>query len=117
MIPLPSLTSLDRVSLAVSSLDQSVEFYSSVLGLSLISMADSTVTMGVSCASQGSKARRGIKRPLLELVELPGGRRVRGVTGLYQVAFRVPTRLDLARVLLRLLGRCLAAGMHRPRHD
>jgi catechol 2,3-dioxygenase len=75
---------LGPVHLTVASLERSVEYYRSVVGLELLR----------SQAGQASLGADG--RELLVLVEEPGARSSRGHTGLYHFALLVPDRHDLA---------------------
>jgi catechol 2,3-dioxygenase len=81
------------VTLAVSDLSQSVDFYTRVLGMKVVSRDDDAKieTVGVG----------GI--PLLYLQEISGAcRQPRYSTGLYHAAILVPSRPDLGRVILNL---------------
>ncbi|MEN9937748.1 MAG: hypothetical protein RLZZ387_4327, partial [Chloroflexota bacterium] len=81
---------IGAVTLAVSSLDRALEFYQEALGFRLLRREGGGAALGVASVD------------LLRLVEQPGARPSRGVTGLYHFAVLVPTRLDLARSLRRL---------------
>lgn len=82
-------TRMGVVSLSVSSLATSLAYYQDHIGLSVLEQNASDATLGVA----------GL--PLLHLHEVPGARLVRRATGLYHFALRVPTRHDLARVILQ----------------
>jgi len=85
-------TRLGMVELTVADLDRQVDFYQRVVGLRLHRRGDGWASLGAG------------GEDLLRLVERAGARRVRGTTGLYHVAIRLPARRDLARVIARLLG-------------
>lgn len=82
-------TRMGVVSLSVNSLATSLAYYQDHIGLSVLEQNASDATLGVA----------GL--PLLHLHEVPGARLVRRATGLYHFALRVPTRHDLARVILQ----------------
>lgn len=89
-------TRMGPVTLAVSHLSQSVDFYTNVIGLTALPQRQvggekDGATMGVGST------------PLLHLRELRGARRQPDhSTGLYHVAILVPSRPDLGRVVLNL---------------
>jgi catechol 2,3-dioxygenase len=90
---LPATTHVGSVALTVASLDESLPFYRDVLGFAVASRTDATATL----AAGGSGY-------LVELAELPGARpKPRHSTGLYHFAILVPSRLELARALRRLV--------------
>lgn len=90
---LPANTSIGSVALTVSSLERSLPFYRDVLGFAVASHSVATATLAAGGTST-----------LVELAELPGARpRPRHSTGLYHYAILVPTRLELARSLRRLV--------------
>jgi catechol 2,3-dioxygenase len=83
-------TSIAAVHLTVTDLAQSMAFYTSRLGL----------------AAHGQDARTawlGADRVLLVLSENHRARHVEGTTGLYHFALLVPSRVELARALRRLV--------------
>ena len=83
-------TRIGAVSLAVADLDRALGFYQEALGFQVH-------------RRDGGAAALGAGGPdLLRLVEQPGARPARGVTGLYHFAVLVPSRRDLARSLRRL---------------
>ncbi|MEO8289333.1 MAG: VOC family protein [Chloroflexota bacterium] len=85
-------TDLGLVALTVADLARSADFYTKVLGFSLIEEGENNVVLGA-----GSK-------PLLALTEKPGAPPAPATaTGLYHFAILVPTRADLARSLLHLV--------------
>lgn len=103
---LPDATYIRGVTLQVSNLAISREFYQHVLGLQPLSVSDTTVALGV----QGSSV------PLVTLVEnsrapSPSGRKR---LGLYHFAILLPTRADLGRFVRHLsdIGARAGAGDH-----
>ncbi len=92
MHSLPPETKMGRVALTVANLERSVRFYAETIGLAVIDRRALDATLGVS----GNE--------LLSLAELPGARpKPPRTTGLYHFAILLPSRLDLARSLRRLV--------------
>ncbi len=86
-------TTLGTVALTVADLDLAVAFYQRAIGLPFVSRSGDTVRLGIDAAA-----------PLVELVGRPDAPpRPRRTTGLFHVAFLVPTRADLARAVRRVL--------------
>ncbi len=86
-------TSLGAVSLTVSALERSLQFYTDTLGFSVRRRGDGTAELGTEALA------------LLHLREQPGAhRKPPHTTGLYHYAILVPGRADLARALQRLAG-------------
>ena len=83
-------TVIGRVSLAVASLEQQIEFYQTALGFQLHWREAEQAGLGAGGAD------------LLQLIEAPNLRRYRGTTGLYHCAVLFPNRRELARALARL---------------
>ncbi|GAB4201059.1 MAG: catechol 2,3-dioxygenase [Roseiflexaceae bacterium] len=79
-------TTIGLVSLSVADLERSLDYYQHHIGLALIDRTGGTALLGAG------------ERPLLRLHEQPGAR-LRRATGLYHFALRVPSRLELARVI------------------
>jgi catechol 2,3-dioxygenase len=85
-------TRIEWVCLSVSNLENSVKFYTDVIGLRHISYLDEKVVLGT-----------GSGPPLVVLVEKPGAApKPENRRGLYHFALLMPSRKDLARVLVRL---------------
>jgi catechol 2,3-dioxygenase len=84
-------TRIGTVALKVANLEKELEFYREVVGLELLSLADTVASLGAGT------------RPLLTLHAAPGARRVQRTAGLYHFAILLPTRRDLARALDQLL--------------
>ncbi|MEZ4660594.1 MAG: VOC family protein [Caldilineaceae bacterium] len=82
--------SMGAVQLTVSDLTRAVDFYRRVLGFQLHDQSDGQANLGAGRAT------------LLELVELPGARRVTHHSGLYHFAVLTPSRPALAKVLRSL---------------
>lgn len=88
---LPAATTLGPVTLAVANLSRSVTFYTQLLGLETISTRDGAADLGAG------------GQTLLHLIEQPGAMpQPRRSTGLYHVAILLPTRADLARLIIHL---------------
>lgn len=85
-------TRVGPVSLTVANLDNQVTFYQQTLGFSLRWRDGNQAGLGTG------------ERELLRLVEQPGFRRYRGVTGLYHFAVLFPNRRELARAMARLFA-------------
>jgi catechol 2,3-dioxygenase len=84
----------------VADLDRSLDYYQRALGLRELDRGEGTATLGSDV-------------PILYLVEQPGARpKARHSTGLYHFAMLVPSRLELARSLARLLRSGYPLGGH-----
>lgn len=80
------------VHLTVSDLERGIDFYRRSIGLQLI-------------GRQGAEASLGTgERNLLQLVEVPGAKRVPGRTGLYHFALLLPSRQALGGALRNLVA-------------
>ncbi len=85
-------TSIQWVALTVSNLEQSIKFYTEILGLSHLSYLDDKVVLGLD-----------ISGPLVILREKMGALpKTADRRGLYHYALLMPTRRDLARLFVRL---------------
>ena len=84
-------TTIGEVHLTISDLDRSVRFYQAHLGFLLQRRDDRTAWLGAGGPD------------LLVLSQSETAPRVRGTTGLYHFAVLVPSRVDLARSLRRLI--------------
>jgi catechol 2,3-dioxygenase len=84
---IPAATRVGAVHLTVSDLKRSVDYYESVIGLSVRERMGDRTTL-----SAGGE-------DLLVLIEQPGARSARGHCGLYHFALLLPRRADLARWL------------------
>jgi catechol 2,3-dioxygenase len=78
---------IGTVTLSIADMARSLAYYQQSIGLSVLSQAGGTATLGAGST------------PLVHLREAPGARLVRRATGLYHFALRVPTRHDLAQVI------------------
>ncbi|MFL7870407.1 MAG: VOC family protein [Anaerolineales bacterium] len=85
-------TRVGPVSLTVANLDNQLVFYQQILGFVLHRREGSEATLGSG------------EKELLHLVEKPGFKRYRGVTGLYHFAVLFPDRRELARAMARLFA-------------
>ncbi len=83
-------TKVGPVSLTVANLENQIAFYQGTLGFQLHQREDRMAVLGTG------------SRELLQLVEQPGFKRYRGVTGLYHFAVLFPDRRELARAMARL---------------
>ena len=103
---LPEATRLGRVSLQVSDLARSLDYYQRVLGLREVERGEGRALLG----AQGDDA------PLVELSERRGARPVsrRGHLGLYHFALLLPDRAALARFVAHLakIGEPAGASDH-----
>jgi catechol 2,3-dioxygenase len=79
------------VALTVGSLQRSLDYYQTAIGLTLHNRQADTITLGSGAEE------------LLVLTENPNGRPSRRATGLYHFAILVPSRLELARVFNNLI--------------
>jgi catechol 2,3-dioxygenase len=91
---LPDAAHVGIVRLQVADLARSIEYYTGVLGLTVISQADATAVLG----PEGGAA------PLIELRAHRGARPVprRGLLGLYHFAILLPNREALGRFVAHL---------------
>lgn len=80
------------VHLKVADLPGEIEFYQRLIGLRLNWQNESSAGLGIA------------GRDLLRLTHLPGGKRYRGVSGLYHFAILFPNRRELARAIARLFA-------------
>lgn len=91
---LPTETAPGSAHLLVTDLQRALRFYTDVLGFTLSAQSDETALLTAG----------GDSAALLRLSVLPNGRpKPPHTTGLYHVAILVPSRLDLARTLRRLV--------------
>lgn len=88
---LPDETRLGVVSLTVSDLERSVDFYTRTLGMTALEQSEGRARLGTP------------DNALLELIELKGAHRQPNFsTGLYHIAILLPSRSDLGRWLLHM---------------
>lgn len=98
---LPDAMRLGPVRLQVGDLARSVEFYSRVLGLSLVHRDDASADL----------AAAGVDAPIVELHERPGAPAPRhGRLGLYHFAILLPDRASLGRFVTHLAALGIRAG-------
>jgi len=83
-------TRIGAVHLVTATLEQQIDFYHSALGMKILQQSDQAASLGAA------------NRPLIVLTEVPGAKRVRRATGLYHLAVRVSSQLELARTLAHL---------------
>jgi catechol 2,3-dioxygenase len=92
MPALPPDTRIGAVRLRVRDLESMISFYSETLAFSVLERDGETATLGTV-----------EREPLLNLMAAPEApARPRGSTGLYHVAYRVPTRKDLGAMIARI---------------
>jgi len=84
-------TSVGTVALSVAKLTRSLIFYEERIGLTVQERGDDSAILGTE---------KGI---LLRLQEVPGAQQAGRATGLFHFALRVPSRLELARTIARLV--------------
>ena len=90
--PLPPEAHLGRVRLRVADLQRCVEFYSDVLGFSVVADDGGTAVLGT-----------GDGQALLMLHSAPGAERAPpGTTGLFHMAFQLPDRRELGAMIRRV---------------
>ena len=82
---------IDSVSLTITNLERSLDFYLNILGFDLHSRNENSAKLG----SQNHQ--------FLALVENPDAKRYRRPAGLYHFAVLVPSRIELARMLWQLI--------------
>ena len=86
---------ISHIHLKVSNLNRSLEFYRDLVGLQVSEQSDRSAALSPTDQSP----------PLLTLTELPQAEpKPAGSTGLFHLAIRLPSRLDLAHVFRRLHG-------------
>lgn len=97
---LPESTHIGRVTLRVANLDRIVEWYEVVIGLTIHYQGDERAVLGTGT------------EPLLAVVAAPNvPPREQNETGLFHVAFRVPSRTALADTLERVHQQWQLDGM------
>ena len=89
--PIHPQTRMGRVALTVGSLDRSLDYYTTGIGLKLHQREGDTMVLG-----SGSEE-------LLVLTENRNGRPTHHTTGLFHFAILLPSRLELARFLNNLI--------------
>lgn len=88
---LPAQTEVDAVDLTVTDLARALELYQGVLGLRVL-------------RREGAVAHLGAERAILRLHEDPRApQRPRGASGLYHVAYLLPDRAHLGRLIRRFI--------------
>jgi catechol 2,3-dioxygenase len=83
-------TMVGAIHLVTAGLEQQIDFYHSALGMKILQQSNQAASLGTT------------DRPLIILTEVPGAKRIRRATGLYHLAVRVPSRLELAHTLAHL---------------
>lgn len=77
----------ETITLNVENLDAVAGFYAYCVGLHILEKAEGSILLGVA------------DQPIVRLKRLANGLRIRNAPGLYHLALRVPTRVDLANWL------------------
>ena len=85
-------TRIGHVALTVANIENQIAFYQEVLGFQLHWREGNQAVLGTS------------EVELLRMVEEPGYKRYRGVTGMYHFAVLFPGRRELARAMARLFA-------------
>jgi catechol 2,3-dioxygenase len=100
---LPESTHLGMVRLQVASLDRSILFYESVLGMRVLDRTGDSARLGT----------HGEDREIVHLRQLSSARPVprRGLLGLYHFAILLPDRASLGRFVAHLAEAGIYAGM------
>ena len=83
---------MGAVSLTVSDLNRSVDYYQEQIGLQLQDLSEGRAILGIG------------ETALVKLHHLPDAARCTGVTGLYHFALLLPSRRDLATTLSHLIS-------------
>lgn len=84
-------TQIGKVVLKVANLEKMIAFYTQVIGLSLIEKNQQTARLGTT------------EKILLELIKVENPLPLTRKTGLFHVAFLLPTRKDLGNTLIHYL--------------
>lgn len=84
-------TQIGKVVLKVANLEKMIAFYTQVIGLSLIEKNQQTARLGMA------------EKILLELIKVENPLPLTRKTGLFHVAFLLPTRKDLGNTLIHYL--------------
>lgn len=88
---LPAATQLGSVHLNVADLKSQIAFYTGIIGLSLLSENDGSASLGAG------------GRELLRLTQKAGAKTYEHKTGLYHFCLLTPERMELGRLLRRIL--------------
>lgn len=89
--PIHPDTRIGHVHYTVANLDRQIAFYRDILGFKVHWRDGNMAGLGAGGAD------------LLRFTQVAGAQTVRGTTGLYHTAFLVPTKLDLAHLLKRII--------------
>lgn len=94
---------VSHVQLNVSNLENSIEYYKTVIGFEVLEQTTDTAYLTFDG-----------KTSLVSLVEVPNAKQVQGATGLYHLALLLPTRKDLANLVQHFieLNVKIGAGDH-----
>jgi catechol 2,3-dioxygenase len=90
---IPNETKIQSVDLRIKNLDESLNFYSNLIGLKVIEQKDNTAYLSANGAYPYLIALHEDKSAIY---------RPQGTTGLFHTAIRFPNRMELAKVFMRL---------------
>lgn len=90
---------IQNVTLKVSNLSRSIDFYTEIIGFRVLQQEEGRVTL----TADGQHA-------LITLVEVPNAQFVRGATGLYHFALLLPSRKDLGNLIQHFIQKNVQIG-------
>jgi len=90
---------IQNVTLKVSNLSRSIDFYTEIIGFRVLQQEEGRVTL----TADGQHA-------LVTLVEVPNAQFVRGATGLYHFALLLPSRKDLGNLIQHFIQKNVQIG-------
>lgn len=90
---------IQNVTLKVSNLSRSIDFYTEIIGFRILQQEEGRVTL----TADGQHA-------LITLVEVPNAQFVRGATGLYHFALLLPSRKDLGNLIQHFIQKNVQIG-------
>lgn len=90
---------IQNVTLKVSNLSRSIDFYTEIIGFRVLQQEEERVTL----TADGQHA-------LITLVEVPNAQFVRGATGLYHFALLLPSRKDLGNLIQHFIQKNVQIG-------
>lgn len=90
---------IQNVTLKVSNLSRSIDFYTEIIGFRVLQQEEGRVTL----TADGQHA-------LITLVEVPNAQFVRSATGLYHFALLLPSRKDLGNLIQHFIQKNVQIG-------
>lgn len=90
---------IQNVTLKVSNLSRSIDFYTEIIGFRVLQQEEGRVTL----TADGQHV-------LITLVEVPNAQFVRGATGLYHFALLLPSRKDLGNLIQHFIQKNVQIG-------